>query len=146
ERVAALAERDPQRIGLSATARPVAEVARFLGGDRPVAIVDRSERPLLALEIRVPVPDMSQPVAPTPPAAPAPARREREPDPRTRSILAELAEREALPDPALGMWPTIEPKLLEEIRAHRSTLVFVNSRGLCERLCARLNELAGEPL
>ncbi|HEY8492246.1 MAG TPA: DEAD/DEAH box helicase, partial [Myxococcota bacterium] len=146
ERVAALAERDPQRIGLSATARPVAEVARFLGGDRPVAIVDRSERPLLALEIRVPVPDMTQPVAPAPPQPPAPARREREPDLRTRSILAELAEREALPDPALGMWPTIEPKLLEAIRAHRSTLVFVNSRGLCERLCARLNELAGEPL
>lgn len=108
ERVAALCARDPQRIGLSATARPVAEVARFLGGDRPVAIVDRSTRPLLDLEIRVPVPDMTQPTS----------------------------------EPALGMWPAIEPRLLEEIRAHRSTIVFVNSRGLCERLCARLNELA----
>src|SRR5690606_8098553 len=65
-------------------------------------------------------------------------RRRRWPRPRP----AELAARDAPPDPALGMGPAIEPRLLEEIRAHRSTIVFVNSRGLCERLCARLNELA----
>jgi ATP-dependent Lhr-like helicase len=144
ERVAALAPREPQRIGLSATARPVAEVARFLGGDRPVAVVDRSEPPRLDLEIRVPVPDMTQPVAPAP--APPPDRKDRAPDLRTRSLLAELAARDAAPDAALGMWPAIEPRLVEEIRAHRSTIVFVNSRGLCERLCARLNELAEEEL
>ncbi|HSJ99242.1 MAG TPA: DEAD/DEAH box helicase, partial [Myxococcota bacterium] len=146
ERVAALAVRDPQRIGLSATARPVAEVARFLGGDRPVAVVDRSEPPLLDLEIRVPVPDMTQPATPVPAPSAARPPRAGAPDPRTRSLLAELAARDAPPDPALGMWPAIEPRLLEEIRAHRSTIVFVNSRGLCERLCARLNELAGEEL
>ena len=45
-----------------------------------------------------------------------------------------------------GIWPVIYPELLERIRAARSTIVFVNSRGLCERLCERLNELAGEPI
>ncbi len=64
ERVAQLTARDPQRIGLSATARPLAEVARFLGGDRPVAVVDTSARPRLDVEIRVPVPDMTRPVTP----------------------------------------------------------------------------------
>jgi len=117
ERVAALAARDPQRIGLSATARPVGEVARFLGGDRQVAVVDASAAPSLDLEIRVPAPDEDRP-------APPPQGRE-------------------APDPALGAWPAIEAELLADVLAHRSTLVFVNSRGLCERLCQRLNERAG---
>ena len=72
ERLAADCERDPQRIGLSATARPLAEIARFLGGDREVEIVDTSTRPHLDLEIRVPVPDMTKPdvgVRPPPPPA-----------------------------------------------------------------------------
>jgi ATP-dependent Lhr-like helicase len=123
ERVAAGAARDPQRIGLSATARPAAEVARFLGGDRAVAIVDAGAPPDLDLEIRVPVPDMTRP---EPVAAAAGAG----------SAAAQGG----------GLWPAIHPKLLEEIRAHRSTIVFVNSRGLCERLAQRLNELAGEDL
>jgi ATP-dependent Lhr-like helicase len=71
ERVAQLTARDPQRIGLSATARPLAEVARFLGGDRPVAVVDTSARPRLDVEIRV-VPDLR----------PVPARPGRRPRPR----------------------------------------------------------------
>ncbi|HVH05903.1 MAG TPA: DEAD/DEAH box helicase, partial [Myxococcota bacterium] len=147
ERVAALAERDPQRIGLSATARPVGEVARFLGGDRPIAIVDASEPPALDLEIRVPTADMTRPIAPPPrEGAEAPKRRARVADTgRSGSLLGELAARE-LPDPALGMWPAIEAELLADVRAHRSTIVFVNSRGLCERLAQRLNELAGEEL
>src|SRR5687768_6391275 len=49
---------EPQRIGLSATQRPLAEVARYLGGDRPVEIVDASAKPALDLEIVVPTPDM----------------------------------------------------------------------------------------
>jgi ATP-dependent Lhr-like helicase len=147
ERVAALAARDPQRIGLSATAQPLAEVARFLGGDRPVAIVDASARPALDLEIRVPAPDMTRPVAIGSPRgkAPAPRRGRGDDTGRSGSLLGELAARE-LPDPALGMWPAIEAELLADIRKHRSTLVFVNSRGLCERLAQRLNELAGEEL
>ncbi|MGH0031467.1 MAG: DEAD/DEAH box helicase [Myxococcota bacterium] len=109
ERLAALAERDPQRIGLSATARPVDEVARFLGGDRPVETVDASTAPNLSLEVRVPVADMTSPGD-------------------------------------AGLWPVLVPRLLDEIRAHRSTIVFVNSRGLCERLAQQLNELAEEDL
>jgi len=66
ERVAAAARGEPQRIGLSATARPLGEVARFLGGDREVRIVDASTRPLLDLEISVPVPDMTNVVTPEP--------------------------------------------------------------------------------
>ena len=101
ERVARLtAERgiDPQRIGLSATARPLDEVARFLGGDRPVALVDALEPPALDLEVR-------------------------------------------------GFeWDALAASLLGEIRAHSSTLVFTNSRGLCERLARELNEASGEEL
>src|SRR5437764_1447584 len=49
-------------------------------------------------------------------------------------------------DPASrhSIWPAVHPLLLDLTRAHRSTLVFVNSRRLAERLAARLNELAGE--
>src|SRR5690606_35452306 len=65
ERLAALADADPQRIGLSATARPAEEVARFLGGDRPVAIVDTHVAPKLDLEVVVPVEDMTRPVIKT---------------------------------------------------------------------------------
>ena len=146
ERVTALAARDPQRIGLSATARPVAEVARFLGGDRPVAVVDCTTRPLLDIEIRVPVPDMTSP-SPKRPSRKGPGGKRRLLGERTPSALAlspASAAQDASRDPGLGLWPAIEPQLLEEILAHRSTIVFVNSRGLCERLCARLNELAVE--
>jgi ATP-dependent Lhr-like helicase len=143
ERVAALAGRDPQRIGLSATARPLPEIARFLGGDRPVAIVDTSAKPRLDVEIVVPVPDMTRPVEAPAPAAAGGARR---PPDLSRSLLGELAARDAGPDPSLGLWPAIHPRLLEQVLAHRSTIVFVNSRGLCERLCQRLNELAGEEI
>src|SRR5262249_5834022 len=51
---------EPQRVGLSATQRPLIEVARYLGGDRPVEIVDASSRPALDLEIVVPAADMEQ--------------------------------------------------------------------------------------
>lgn len=124
ERVGSLTGREPQRIGLSATARPLAEVARFLGGDRLVSVVDTSAKPRLDLEICVPVPDMTRPV---------------EPD-------AARPAAEGASDPSLGLWPAIHPKLLEQVLAHRSTILFVNSRGLCERLCQRLNELAGEEI
>lgn len=134
ERLSALCGREPQRIGLSATAKPAQEVARFLGGARAVEIVDATARPRLDLRVMVPVPDMERP-----PAAPVP--------PPGGSVLAGLYAREvAAPPPERGMWPAIYPELLALIRANRSTLIFVNSRGLCERLCQRLNELAGEEL
>jgi ATP-dependent Lhr-like helicase len=117
ERLAALGRDDPQRIGLSATAEPHAEVARFLGGDRPVSIVDAGARPRLALEICVPTGDMTRP-----------------------------GPEAASPGAQVGMWSVIFPELLARIRAHRSTIVFVNSRALAERVTQQLNELAAEPL
>ncbi len=120
----------PQRIGLSATQRPLGAIAAFLGGNGPgrtVAIADAGARKALQLTISVPVEDMSR--------------------------LGELMGAEDQPSgPAAGpearhsIWPAIHPRLLELIRQHRSTLVFVNSRRLAERLASRLNELAGEEL
>ena len=131
ERLTALAAVEPQRIGLSATVRPREEVARFLGGaHRKVSVVDASRPPDLDLQVVVPVPDMSR-VDPTPAA-------------RT-SILSAL-HRDESPPAERGIWPAIYPRLVETILAHRSSIIFVNSRGLCERLASRINELAGEAL
>lgn len=135
ERLAAITSKDPQRIGLSATVRPLEEAARFLAGDRVVEAVDASAAPKLDLALRVPVPDMER-------IPPPDSQRQ-----RGGSILAEVY-RTAKPErpSEQGMWTAVYPAILEEIRAHRSTIVFVNSRGLCERLTSRLNELAGEEL
>jgi superfamily II DNA/RNA helicase len=119
-----------QRIGLSATQRPLETIGRFLAGagpDRAVAIVDAGARKRLDLSVVVPVEDMSR--------------------------LGEALPLEEQPGgPVAGgemrvsIWPAIHPRILELIRSHRSTLVFVNSRRLAERLAQRLNELAGEDL
>ena len=154
-----------QRIGLSATQRPLDEVARFLGGAtrrsdsarrkpakartrpgrtpsrgdpvetgvndlheefasedelttyRPVTIVDASETKHIDLRIELPVEERSR---------------------SDRSDRSGRADR--------SMWSSVHPRLLELIRSHTSTLVFVNNRRLAERLAAALNDLAGEPL
>lgn len=161
ERIAMRCEVPPQRIGLSATQRPLEEVARFLGGVeaaeprpavvearpataaassgeqlhdefasrdeprfRPVTIVDTGEKKKISLRVEVPVEDMAR-LAEATEIVSGPASA----GPKTPSI-----------------WPAIHPRLLELIRSHTSTLVFVNSRRLAERLAAALNELAGEPL
>ncbi len=132
ERLAEICAVDPQRIGLTATIRPAQEAARFLGGDRPVEIVDVARPPALDLSVRVPVADMERVPAPPRPGG---------------AILGELYSAQAGAPPAeRGIWSALYPAILEEIRANRSTIVFVNSRGLCERLCQHLNELAGEEL
>ncbi len=137
ERLEQAAERETplQRIGLSATQRPLEEVARFLGGGtvrgkrgrwtpRPVEIVDAGRKRSVEVTIEVPVDDMgSLGDLVDVPSGPAAA------GPKARSI-----------------WPSIHPRVLELIRAHRSTMVFVNSRRLAERLAGALNELAGEEL
>lgn len=162
ERLEALCGRQLQRIGLSATQRPLDEVARFLTGCartvptrpdshvaaardtatltadtlhdddagpdlpawRPVTIVDAGSRKTLDLRIEVPVEDMArlgQPFdIPSGPASQGPVR--------------------------ASIWTAIHPRLLDLVRAHRSTLIFVNSRRIAERLAAALNELAEEPL
>src|SRR6185503_725447 len=91
---------------------------------RPVTIVDAGQRKSLALTIEVPVEDMAKlGVADDIPGGPAGAGERRS-----------------------SIWSAIHPRLLELIRAHRSTLIFVNSRRLAERLAGALNELAGETL
>ncbi len=140
ERLSEVAARDPQRIGLSATVRPVDEVARFLGGDREVAVVDARQAPRLSVRVTVPVQDMERPVLAAPPGGATSGE-------RGGPLLGDAHLRPA-PAPARrgGMWPAIQPELLRLVREHRSTIVFVNSRGLCERLAQELNELAGEEL
>ncbi|HWB82436.1 MAG TPA: DEAD/DEAH box helicase, partial [Nannocystaceae bacterium] len=138
ERLAAACAVDPQRVGLSATARPTEEVAKFLGGDRAVHVVDCGAKPDLEVQIVVPVPDMTQPgSAPKPPVVAK----------RSGSTIAPPPAPPGLGEPTdNSIWPAVYPRLLELIRGARTTIVFVNARGLCERLAQRLNEVAGEPL
>jgi ATP-dependent Lhr-like helicase len=164
ERLESLCERKLQRIGLSATQRPLEEVAHYLAGAevgestgqketsslpgngsetdageetipdlessasavgyRPVTIVDAGETKKLELRIEVPVEDM-----------------------------ARLDEIEPIPSGAvsqgpvrLSIWSAIHPKLLELVRAHNSTIIFVNNRRLAERIAGAINDLAGEVL
>lgn len=177
ERLAARCAAPPQRIGLSATQRPLDEVARFLGGAsppavrvggqmsaaarrrpragpparhpgrvdataareeiddefavhlgavryRPITIVDAGEKKALSLRIEVPVEDMARlTTADDIPSGPA-----------------------SLGDTRPSIWSAIHPRILALIQSHQSTLIFVNSRRLAERLAGALNELAGETL
>jgi ATP-dependent Lhr-like helicase len=145
ERLARITEKPPQRIGLSATQNPLEEVAAYLGGidvaearglaaddsatarprDRATTIINTGEKKQLTLRVEVPVEEMAKLNERADPIPTGPAAQ----GPRAGSI-----------------WPAIHPRLLELIRAHRSTLIFVNSRRLAERLAASLNELAGETL
>ena len=135
ERLALMTDTDPQRIGLSATVRPTDEVARYLGGDREVDVIDCASAPRLDLTVTVPVPDMENVHVP-PQITP--------PRPRGGPILSELYAREVgTPQTERGIWSAIYPEILARVLANRSTIVFVNSRGLAERLSQRLNELAG---
>jgi ATP-dependent Lhr-like helicase len=181
ERLEHLAGRPLQRIGLSATQRPLEEVARFLGGAnasqqkipqqpaetkkaaqtkaalpatqapdvaesqithvheealsefeaatfapayRPITIIDAGEPKRLDLRVEVPVEDMTR-----------------------LAELDDLPSGPASQGPVRGsIWSAIHPKLLEQIKKHRSTLIFVNSRRLAERISGAVNELAGEIL
>ncbi|MGA5758322.1 ATP-dependent helicase [Nonomuraea bangladeshensis] len=120
ERLDVLLERPAQRIGLSATVRPVSEVAAFLGGARPATVVQPPADKQIEVEVVVPVEDMTETAA-------GPEEGGDGEEPRGRSI-----------------WPHVEDRLFELIEAHSSTIVFANSRRLAERLCSRLNELAYE--
>ncbi len=123
ERLTQAAQRDVQRIGLSATQNPLSEIARFLvGPSRSCRIVDTGVRKELDLQIHVPVESMVEPDA-----TPAP-----DIDPLAGG--SEATRR--------SIWPAIYPELLKLIDAHRSTIVFVNNRRGAERLALRLNNLA----
>ncbi len=153
ERLEHICGRKLQRIGLSATQRPLEEVAHFLGGAapiskrdskdnpaeeilsefetsseaprfRPVIVVDASEPKRLDIRVEVPIDDMARldelDLLPSGPASQAPVRP--------------------------SIWSAIHPQLLNLVREHRSTLIFVNSRRLSERISGAINELAGETL
>ena len=117
ERLDELLEKPAQRIGLSATVRPVDEVARFLGGSAVVEVVAPPSEKEWDLKVVVPVEDMTE------------LGEEGDDGPRAGSL-----------------WPHVEERVLDLIEQHQSTIVFANSRRLAERLTARLNELAAERL
>ncbi|MEI7547495.1 MAG: DEAD/DEAH box helicase, partial [Actinomycetota bacterium] len=108
ERLEAITHRSPQRIGLSATQRPLEEIARFLGGERPVTIIDAGVRKEMEIEVVVPVDDMGATASQG------------------------------------GIWSSVYPRILQQVLAHRSTIIFCNGRRLTERMAARLNELAAD--
>jgi ATP-dependent Lhr-like helicase len=117
ERLERLVAAPFQRVGLSATQRPLEEIGRFVSGGRPIELVDAGISKQLDLQVVVPLEDMREPGT----------------APETGG------ER-----PTNSIWPSIYPALLELVREHRSTIVFVNNRRLAERLALRLNELAEE--
>src|SRR4051794_10959630 len=121
ERLDALLGRPAQRIGLSATVRPIEETAHFLGGAAPVAVVQPPSAKTIEVSGEVPVEDM----------------------PRLDEVPDDVDE--MLDGPRRpSIWPAVEERVFDLISAHRSTIVFTNSRRGAERLCARLNEIAGE--
>ena len=132
ERLEAQAERPIQRIGLSATQNPLEEVGRFLVGPRrEVTILDTGHRKELDLRIEVPVESMSEPGGPSLPSDPS--HDPLEPLPGGESTRGSI-------------WPAIYPELLKQVKAHNSTIVFVNNRRSAERVALRLNELAAKEL
>jgi ATP-dependent Lhr-like helicase len=115
ERLEALARRRPQRIGLSATQHPVEEIARFLVGTERV---DRSGRPRCAvLEA---------------------GRR------RALDLAVEVPRDELSSVASNDLWAETYDRVAELVRAHRSTLVFVNTRRLAERATHALASRLGE--
>lgn len=135
ERLEEITRRPPQRIGLSATQRPLGETARFLGGHlpdgsgraRPVEIVDAGGGTDLEVEVVVPVEDMGDLGRITTELRSGPA-------------TAALVERRR------SIWPSIYPAILARVLEHRSTIIFCNARRAAERIAAQLNELASEHL
>ncbi|WP_372497933.1 ATP-dependent helicase [Tomitella fengzijianii] len=132
ERLDLLTHRPCRRIGLSATARPHAEVARFLGGAAPVTTIAPPAEKRWDLTVRVPVDDMTDLSAPganaTAPGANATA-------PGANATA---------PGGSASIWPHIELLVADLVDRHSSTIVFCNSRRLTERLTARLNEVDAE--
>jgi ATP-dependent helicase Lhr and Lhr-like helicase len=143
ERLEELAGRPLQRIGLSATQRPLEEVGRFLvGAGRECTVIDAGVRKPLDLKIHVPVESMREPDAHdvTDPAYGGMGTAAGGGD-----LVGEgLGGTAPAGATSRSIWPAIYPELLRLIREHRSTIVFVNSRRGAERLAVRLNDLASE--
>ncbi|MEU8681984.1 DEAD/DEAH box helicase [Streptomyces sp. NPDC048611] len=118
ERLDELLDHPARRIGLSATVRPVEEVARYLSPQRRVEIVQPPSGKRFDLSVVVPVEDMGE--------------------------LGGSPVQEGDTGEKPSIWPQVEEKIADLVQAHRSTIVFANSRRLAERLCNRLNEIAYE--
>ena len=154
ERLDALLPQPAQRIGLSATVRPHEEVARFLGGRAPVTIVAPPSDKEWQLKVVVPVDDMSRLSSARPRNEPREGRTAgnvfggdaMEGFVGDASGATAGASGSSGDDRGPSIWPHVEQSLVEEILRHRSTIVFSNSRGLAEKLTARLNELHAELL
>lgn len=119
ERLDELLPKPARRIGLSATVRPVDEVARYLSPQRKVEIVQPPSGKEFDLSVVVPVEDLGE---------------------LGGSPVADGNEGAEKP----SIWPHVEERITDLVQAHRSTIVFANSRRLAERLCNRLNEIAYE--
>lgn len=145
ERLEEVTEKPPQRIGLSATQRPLEEIAEFLGGyssagadgkagtKRPVQIIDAGIRKDMEIEVVIPVEDMGSMGKPK----------------RASGEVTAWEERYGTAGSGTGdsrssIWPSIYPEILKRILANRSTIIFCNARRSAERLAAKLNELAVE--
>lgn len=126
ERLDAMLEKPAQRIGLSATVRPIDEVARFLGGQVPVEIVQPPAAKTFDLRVVVPVEDMTELGA--------------------RATGEQLDDDEGALQSAGSIWPHVDRAIVDTVLEHRSTIVFANSRRLAERLTAAMNELYAEML
>lgn len=132
-----------QRIGLSATVRPIDEVARFLGGSAPVEIVAPRATKAFDLKVVVPMADMLNP--PPPPGAAGDEGTDAEGTGDADGDGDWFAPSQ--PSEITGsVWPHVEEAIVDRILAHRSTIVFANSRRLAERLTGRLNEIYAERL
>jgi len=112
-----------QRVGLSATVRPVQTVAELVSGGRPVTVVQPPSEKQFDLRVVVPVEDMSD--------LDATGRGGEDPD--------DLSGQAAGSPRRASIWPDVEERIVDLVAEHRSTLVFANSRRLSERLTARLN-------
>ncbi|WP_112466745.1 ATP-dependent helicase [Streptomyces triticisoli] len=119
ERLDELLPRPARRIGLSATVRPVDEIARYLSPRRKVEIVQPESAKEFDLSVVVPVEDLGE---------------------LGSSRAADGNDEAERP----SIWPHVEERITDLVQAHRSTIVFANSRRLAERLCNRLNEIAYE--
>ncbi|TVX80263.1 ATP-dependent helicase [Corynebacterium sp. NML180780] len=124
-----------QRIGLSATVRPLEAVANFLG-DKTTIINPPAEK-RWQLDVHVPVEDMSD--LPVPEDASTIGEAVIEGD--VEKLLLDDATEPPPPGAPKSIWPHIERAVYDEVMAHRSTIVFVNSRRTAERLTSQLNEL-----
>ncbi|WP_423465165.1 Lhr family ATP-dependent helicase [Promicromonospora sp. MS192] len=144
ERLDALLDRPAQRIGLSATVRPVDAVARFLAGGRngdgarEVVVVQPPSRKEWAIDVVVPVPDLAD-LDSAPAPEPAGARDDGHPGSGDDEI--DLSGEATRPLRRASVWPHVEERVVDLVADHTSTIVFTNNRRGAERLTARMNEV-----